>query len=376
MRNLYSILFMLISIVPVLNGKPLVSISENIDGNLIEKQVVINVMKLVADWQIEDFKDVKHHELDWTNAALYIGMMELARLDEGSKYKQWLYDIGWKYRWQPYFRMYLADDMAVSQMYLEMYKIYHDKRMLEPTFARTEWIINHPSTSGLDLNYADYRTLERWSWCDALFMAPPVFAQMYSITGDVKYLEFMDKEYKNTYNYLYCKEEKLFFRDYRFFSKREPNGKKVFWGRGNGWVMAGLAKILSELPKDISYRKFYENLLIEMSERVGQLQDENGYWHASLLDPLAYPHPETSSTAFYVYALAFGINNGLLNKEIYFPIVLKGWHALENAVSPLGKIGWVQPIGEDPKIINIEMTEVYGVGAFLLAASEVYKLAN
>ena len=218
--------------------------------------------------------------------------------------------------------------------------------------------------------------MERWSWCDALFMAPPVYAQMYNITGDIRYLEFMEKEYRMTYNLLYSKEEKLFFRDYRFIEKNEPNGEKVFWGRGNGWVMGGLVKILKEIPANIQYRKFYEDLLVEMSQKISKLQDKNGYWHASLLDPEAYPNPETSSTGFYVYALAYGINSGLLDKETYLPLVIKGWNALEEAVFPGGKLGWVQPIGEDPRETNKKMTEVYGVGAFLLAGSEVCKFTK
>jgi len=341
-----------------------------------EKKLVLQSMERVANWQIENQHKVNHHDLDWTNATLYTGMMELVYLSRNNKYKEWLVNLGWKYQWQPFYQMYLADDIAVAQMYLDMYKMSHDKRMLQPTLARTEWIINHPSVSNLNLNYADYPTMERWSWCDALFMAPPVYAQIYNITGEAKFLDFMDKEYKMTYDLLYSPEEKLFFRDYRFKNKKEPNGEKVFWGRGNGWVLGGLVKILKELPINVQCRKFYENLLIEMCEKISTLQDKDGYWHASLLDPETYPNPETSGTGFYVYALSYGINSGLLSRDKYLPIVLKGWEALGKAIFPDGKLGWVQPVGEDPRITTKEMTEVYGVGAFLLAGSEVYKLAD
>jgi rhamnogalacturonyl hydrolase YesR len=278
--------------------------------------------------------------------------------------------------WQPFSSMYMADDIAVSQMYLDMYMNEGDKRMLDPTMARTEWVINHPSASDLKIDYSNYLSLERWSWCDALFMAPPVYSTMYSITKESKYLDFMNKEYKATYDFLYDKEEKLFFRDCSYFNKKEANGKKVFWGRGNGWVMGGLVKILKELPASESSGKFYSNLLIEMSEKISGLQDKNGFWHASLLDAEAYPHPETSSSGFFVYALAYGINSGLLNKEKFLPVVIKGWEALESAVYDDGKLGWVQPVGEDPRQTTREMTDVYGVGAFLLAGSEVYKLVK
>jgi rhamnogalacturonyl hydrolase YesR len=222
----------------------------------------------------------------------------------------------------------------------------------------------------------NYLSMERWTWCDAMFMAPPVYAQMFNITKEPKYLEFMDKEYKVTYDFLYDKGEKLFFRDCSYFEKKETNGKKVFWGRGNAWVMGGLVKILKELPESVQSRKFYENLLLELSERVSGLQDKDGYWHASLLDPESYPNPETSSSGLFVYALAYGINCGLLDKEKYLPNVLRGWDALGKAVSIDGKLGWIQPVGRDPRQTSREMTDVYGVGAFLLAGSEVYKLAN
>ncbi len=333
-------------------------------------------MEHVADWQIAHQSQVTHHDLDWTNAALDIGMSALAAISQNKKYERWLLDIGSKYHWQPNYDMYLADDIAVSQMYLDMYRKTGDKSMLDPTAARTEWVIRHPSASSLLYDYRDHSTLERWSWSDALFMAPPVYAQMYNITRDRKYLEFMDKEYKATYDLLYDKGEKLFFRDHNFFEKREANGKKIFWGRGNGWVMGGLVKILKELPEGVPSRKFYQTLLVEMGVRVAGLQDPDGYWHASLLDPEAYPNPETSGSGFFVYALAYGVNSGLLDKDRYLPVVRKGWEALQKAVFPDGKLGWVQPIGSDPRHTTKDMTEVYGVGAFLLAGSEVFRLAR
>ena len=111
-----------------------------------------------------------------------------------------------------------------------------------------------------------------------------------------------------------------------------------------------------------------------MCDRIFVLQDENGYWHSSLLDMKNYPDPETSGSSLNVYAFAFGVNSGLLDKDKYLPIIEKGWKALEDAVFPDGKLGWVQPVGGWPVKIEKEMTEAYGVGTFLLAGSEVIKL--
>jgi rhamnogalacturonyl hydrolase YesR len=364
--------------VPVASGPAAMvpSVKTDSGGLAVEKEQVLKIMERVADWQIANQGQVTHHDLDWTNAALYIGMSELAAISKDAKYERWLMDLGGKYRFQPHSDMYLADDIAVSQMYLDLYRRTKDKHLFNPTEARTEWVVRHPSASSLLYNGKDRTTLERWSWCDALFMAPPVYAQMYNITRDRKYLKFMDKEYKATCDFLYDKQEKLFFRDHNYFDKREANGKKIFWGRGNGWVMGGLVKILKELPKGTRSRKFYEALLREMGERVAGLQDPDGYWHASLLDPESYPNPETSGSGFFVCALAYGVRTGLLAKDQFLPVVLKGWEALERAVFPDGKLGWVQPIGSNPRQTTKDMTEVYGVGAFLLAGSEVYRFAE
>ncbi len=138
--------------------------------------------------------------------------------------------------------------------------------------------------------------------------------------------------------------------------------------------MGGLVSILQELPKDSKYRPFYEQLFIEMAAKVAACQGETGFWHASMLDHGSYPNPETSSSSFFCYALTYGINAGLLDKTKYTPKVTKAWQALVSAVFADGKLGWVQPIGENPKNVTAEMTEVYGVGAFLLAGTEILKL--
>lgn len=186
----------------------------------------------------------------------------------------------------------------------------------------------------------------------------------------------MNKEYKATYDLLFDKDERLFYRDSRYLTQKEANGAKVFWGRGNGWVLGGLAEMLQDFPKNDKNRKFYEELFVTLSARVAELQSADGFWHASMLDPASYPSPETSATGFIVYALAYGVNEGLLDKDTYLPIVEKGWKALVSAVETDGKLGYVQPIGADPKKVTRDMTEVYGVGAFLLAGNQIYKMSR
>ena len=345
----------------------------------IDKVVLKSVMKRVVDWQIANPEKIKKHgELDWTNAALYVGMLDWAELtekeDNDTSYYKWLIRIGEKNGWQMAKRMYHADDIAVGQCFADLYGKYKKERMIVPLLARTEWVVNHPSNGSFLLDYRDGSTLERWTWCDALFMAPPVYIKLYRLTGNRKYLQFMDEEFRATYYFLYDKEESLFYRDYRYFKQREANGQKVFWGRGNGWVLGGLAEMLKDLPKEADNYAFYKDLFVTLATRLAGLQGKDGYWHASLLDPDSYPSPETSATGFIVYALTYGINEGLLDRKQFLPVVMRGWQAMFDAVEPDGKLGYVQPIGADPRKVTRDMTEVYGVGAFLMAGCEIYKL--
>lgn len=337
-------------------------------------------MRRVADWQIAHIKEVPYGDLNWVNATFYLGLYRWAEIAEhdnkDSFYFDWLMRLGRRNYWQVDKRMYHADDICVAQTYLLMYDKYKKPEMLVPARARMEWVMENPSRGSFELDYADATTLERWTWCDALFMAPPVYLHMYNITGDKKFIRFMDKEYKDTYNYLFDKKDSLFYRDWRYFNEKEANGSKVFWGRGNGWVLGGLVELLRGLPEGSKYRPFYQDLFVRMAERVARCQGKDGFWRASLLDLDAYPSPETSASGFFVYALAYGINEGLLPSDRFLPVVEKGWNALLSAVEEDGKLGYVQPIGADPKKVTREMTEVYGPGAFLLAGTEMYRLAS
>lgn len=345
------------------------------------------IIKKVADWQIDNFTYktdgssgfLHDYGIDaWTNGVLYLGMLEWSKMtNDKATYHDWLNKIGSENKWEipanfkntQRLQLYHADELCIGQFYLGMYDLCKDQALLKSAKERVDWIMNNPPDG-------DMKNKQSWSWCDALFMAPPVYAHLAMIEKDDSYLKFMDSEFKKSYNYLYDKESKLFFRDASYFDKKEQNGEKVFWGRGNGWVAAGLVNILKLLPANSEYRPFYEDLFKEFLPELAKLQDANGFWHASLLDPDSYPSPETSATALITYALAYGVNNGLLPEDEYRPITQKGWTALISVVDEHGKLGWVQPIGADPKKVTVDMTAVYGVGALLLAATEMYHLNN
>lgn len=339
---------------------------------------VMSVMKRVADWQVKDYPNNlsrwTHTPVMWTNGVMYVGMAEWAKISGDDTYFEWLKAIGAKERWHPAKGMYFADDVCVSQLYCMLYEKYGDTSMLQPTEARLEWVMNHPS--GARLQYESPHSHDRWCWCDALFMAPTVYARMAKITGNRRYLDFMDRELWDTVDLLFDRNDHLFYRDTRYFTMSENNGKHVFWGRGNGWVAGALAVIIEHLPNDFNSRLKYVELFTQLMQRVVTLQDCDGYWHASLLDTDTYKMPETSSTAFFVYAMAWGIRKGFLKPSQFVGPMEKGWNALVKAVHPDGKLGWVQAIGSDPQKGSADMTEVYGVGAMLMAGSEICRLAS
>ncbi|MEI8291333.1 MAG: glycoside hydrolase family 88 protein [Verrucomicrobiota bacterium] len=340
----------------------------------ISPKAVLTVMQRVADWQLAN--PSKHKATDWTQGAGDAGLMALAGISGDVKYRNAMLEKGATNDWKLGLRKFHADDHAVGQAYCELYFLYRDPKMLAPLRAGFDDILNHPSDApSLDFALPKRKSQELWSWCDSLFMGPPAWVRLYTATGDERYLNFAVKEWWRTSDYLYDNAEHLYFRDSSYFKKTEANGKKVFWGRGNGWVMGGLVRTLQYLPVNHPDRSRFEKQFKEMSAKILTCQQADGLWRASLLDPDSYPLKETSGSGFYTYALAWGVNQGLLDRKIYLPAVIKAWTALVACVDADGKLTHVQPIGADPKKFDEGATEVYGVGAFLLAGSEVYRLA-
>jgi len=329
-------------------------------------------MNKVAEWQI---KNPRHAPNDWTNGAFYAGLFAAWETTKS----QTIYDAMMAMgndstQWRPYKRWYHADDIAICQTYIDLYRIEKRQEMIQPTIDTLAILFENPYP------YKGIQVI-KWWWCDALFMAPPVLAKLGTTLNDQTYYQYNDQYFKECYDLLYNKDEKLFARDLNYVIKGdttdrwEANGQRIFWSRGNGWVMGGLARLLEELPEDYPERPFYEQLFKEMAERVLSLQQEDGLWRASLLDPDSYPGGEVSGSGFFCYAFAWGVNNGLLDSKTYKPAIEKCWEALNNCVDEEGRVGWVQPIGADPrKNFDENSWEVYGTGAFLLAGSEVIKL--
>jgi unsaturated rhamnogalacturonyl hydrolase len=346
---------------------------------------VLRIGSKVADWQLSHMDsfdyvpDAAHrHDAqsprDWIQAAFYIGLTQFADVVGDTRYADAVLAHGTAEGWGFDGRPRHADADATGAVWIWAAERTHDPQKLQPIAARFAAVLANPSTVSLDFGPENGapRCQDRWCWSDALFMAPPAWIALSKATGDPRYLTHADAEFWATTDYLYDSTEHLYYRDSRFIAQRDVQGRKIFWGRGNGWVFAGLARILNNLPADHPSRSRYESLFKQMAGRIVSLQGGRGYWPVSLLVP--QKTPETSGTGFFVYGLAWGINHRLLPAEHYRRSVDRGWRALVAAVQPDGKLGWVQRVGAGPDQVSADDTQLYGVGAFLLASSEVSRL--
>ncbi len=325
----------------------------------------------VADAQLQANGDKSN--LDWTWGVMASGYFEFSRVaPDGSKYEAAMRQIADKAHWTPLLHAktpFHADDYCITQAWLDLYALHHDPTNLEMIQKRMDAMAEH-----LMAPPPPKQPLTFW-WCDALFMAPPAMARMSAVSKDRKYLDAMDHEYWQTTASLYDPDEHLFFRDLRYPKKKDPAGRKIFWSRGNGWVLAGLARLLQSMPTDYPARPKYEALFKQMAGKIITLQGSDGTWRTSLEDPDLFPGSETSGTSLFTYAFAWGINNHLLDRATYLPATEKAWSALLKARQPGGLPGYSQPAGAAPGPARPNGCQPYTTGGYLLAATELSKLA-
>ena len=328
-------------------------------------------------WQANNPAEVRAF---WDNAAYHTGNMEVYKLLQDqqmldysirwAEYNHWQGatepdPAKWKYKQYGEGQDYVlfGDWQICFQTYIDLYHLSPDERKV----ARAKEVMGYE---------ADSKVHDYWWWADALYMVMPVMTKMYKLTGDVKYL---DKLYENILysdSIMLDSETGLYFRDgkYIYPKHKTGNGKKDFWARGDGWVLAGLAKVLQDMPESDVHQPFFREKFIRLARAVAKVQQPQGYWTRSMMDPDQAPGPETSGTAFFCYGLLWGINNGYLSKKEFAPTVKKAWKYLtETALQPDGKVGYVQPIGERAipgQQVDSNSQANFGVGAFLLAACE------
>ncbi|WP_207427050.1 glycoside hydrolase family 88 protein [Pedobacter sp. SYSU D00535] len=316
----------------------------------------------------------------WTRGVYYEGLMELYRIDPKESQKKVYYDyaVDWgnKHNWglRNGIKTRNADDQACGQTYIDLYLIDKKEERIKDIKASIDLMVNSPKA-------------DDWDWIDALQMAMPVYTRLGVVYNDTSYFRKMYdlyafSKYKHGGNGLWNPADKLWWRDKDFVPPyKEPNGEDCYWSRGNGWVVAALVRTLDMLPKTDPHYNEYMQDYKDMLQALLPIQRSDGFWNVSLHDPTHFGGKETTGTALFVYGMAYGINKGLISKEIYQPVVIRAWNAMvKDAVHKNGFLGYVQGTGKEPKdgqpvsYTSMPDFEDYGLGCFLLAGSEVYKM--
>lgn len=344
----------------------------------IMSQMVLTNQYLMDKWPDPGVNVITNKERPsnlWTRAVYYEGLMALYALKDDKAYYDYAVRWGEAHNWglRNGAQTRHADNHCAGQTYIMLYEI-------DPQPERIRDI-----QSSIDDMIETYK-INDWDWIDALQMAMPVFAKLTSITGDKKYSERMYEMYMDTKvtQGLFNPIDDLWWRDKDFLPPyQEPNGNDCYWSRGNGWVVAAMVRTLEFLPKDDPHRFEYINMLQRMLKSVLTVQRTDGFWNVSLHDPTHFEGKETSGTALFLYGMAWGVNNGLLEKEVYMPSITKAWNAIsKEAIHDNGYMGFLQGTGKEPKdgqpvtYTSKPDFEDYGLGCFLLAASEMYKLVG
>jgi len=316
---------------------------------------VMTMMRKVADWQLPTVGGAK----DWIHGAMWTGLMTTYNVTKDPKYLAAV--VKWAGDWS------LAggagargDNQCAAQTFFDAY-------LVDPTPANMVRLTAKSSFDQLVANTPAGRT--EWWWEDALFMVPPGFARLGAATGNKQYFATMNQMYWDTYAFLWNAQASLMYRDHR-------GNDNSFWSRGNGWVIGGAVRVLDYLPADDPKRPNFVKLVQDMSGALKAAQGMDGCWRSNILNQQALPNPETTGSGFFTFGIAWGVNHGILDKATYQPIAQKGWDCLVSHVDATGKLGYAQPVGAGPGVAPAGNSEPFGVGAFLLAGSEIGKFAQ
>ena len=349
------------------------------DKYAYDEQTIKNTIRSVAEYQIKSYNGnipVK----DWLIGTFYSSFIAAYQVTDDKWYLDQAYEWGQRSEWDIN-KPLNADDVCPGQTYLDIYFIKKDKSMYKTLDTKLSPFLEMKEAAPELLHSYLKKPIaitgrNVWSWCDALYMAPPVYARMAKATSNTKYLEMMDRLYWDSVDFLYSEEDNLFHRNSKVKTEKErtPSGKKVFWSRGNGWVIGGLARMIEYLPQDNGMQDKYLKLFKDLAYSLAKYQMEDGMWRSSVNDPSWYPLKETSGSAFFVYAFAKGINEGWLPREYFMPVLLKGWSGLMSCVTPQGKVGYSQVVAGSPYDVRPHDSKNYTTGAFILAASEMLKI--
>jgi unsaturated rhamnogalacturonyl hydrolase len=329
------------------------------------------VMREVNDHWIATHEDRGDNK--WARAVYFTGNMAAYDTLGEPAYREYAERWSIQHDWslEDGASTHYADNHAAGQTYLALYREHPDPVRIADIARSMSSVVDSGKRDG-------------WEWIDMMYMAGPVLAELGAMSKDDRYPDAMFALYRDTKvrRRLFDADAGLWFRDesYLFPEVSTSHGQKVFWSRGNGWVIASIVRVLERLPKDSPYRAEYEAMLQTMATSLAALQRPDGFWNVSLHDAEDYGGPETSGTALFVYAIAWGIREGVLDRATFLPVVERGWHAMvERALHADGDVGYVQGVGEAPESaqpVELSSTRDFGVGALLLAGSELHRLGT
>ncbi|MBN2744197.1 MAG: glycoside hydrolase family 88 protein [Marinilabiliaceae bacterium] len=333
-------------------------------------------MKKFPDVGMKLITDRERPSNIWTRGVYYEGLTELYKIYPKKEYYDYMLSWSEFHKWgmRNGNTTRNADDHCCGQTYIALWKMDPQAERLRNIKTSIDMMVNTPQN-------------DDWWWIDAFHMVMPVFAELGNITGDNRYYERMFEIYnysktKHGGNGLFNAKDGLWWRDKDFVPPyKEPNGEDCYWSRGNGWVISVMARLLDTMPKNAPHRDEYVKMLQTMAKALKPIQRADGFWNVSLHDANHFGGKEASGTALFVYAMAWGVNNGILKREEYLPTILKGWNAIATeCVQPNGFLGYIQGTGKEPKdgqpvtVSSVPDFEDYGLGCVLLAGVEVYKL--
>lgn len=356
------------------------------EGALPTKNDVIDVINRVnTHWQEAN---PTHGDHFWNRAVYHTGNMEAYRVThdeaflnyslEWAEHNHWQGATGtdpsrWRYTYgETADYVLFGDNQVCFQVYADLYNLLGG----EEKISRAREVMEYEMSTA----YSGY-----WWWVDGFYMVMPVMTKLHNITHNPLYLDKMHEYWAWGTERMWDTDAHLYYRDttYVYPQHTTHTGGKDFWARGDGWITAALPRVLAELPADDPHRADYIAIYLQLAEALRQCQcvdnDGNGYWCRSLLEENYAPGYETSGTALITYGLLWGIRNGLLDESLYAPVVQRAWKYLTRvALQADGTVGYVQPIGSNAApgtYMRADQTSDFGVGAYLLAASEMSRYA-
>jgi unsaturated rhamnogalacturonyl hydrolase len=307
---------------------------------------------------------------DWIGGAYYTGVMGMLDMTKDKQYLDSAVAWGKNHNWGPANSALTTtgDDQCCFQTYCEVF--------MQDTSSTNKYMYQPALTNITNMFDRAPLASREWGWCDLLFMAPAGITRLAIVSKTPRFIDSMNAYWWNTSKWLYDTTDHLYYRDGGFIypAQKTASGKKMFWARGNGWVVAGLARTLQYLPANYTDRAKFVTQLQQMCTALKAVQGADGLWRTSLFDYAQYPDPEMSGTCFFTFAMAYGINSGILDRATFEPAVRKAWSGMTKNVQASGALMRVQDVNWMPGPTTLNMSKPYAEGAFCLTGNEMIKM--